>query len=64
MRRYRVLVEVQMPNESSADDALVWMNEVLSSMRKSWAVAGDVKNARPHHVVSATPVRESQMEKK
>lgn len=60
MTRYRVLVEVSLPDASSADDALTWMSDVLKSMRKNWATTGDIKNAHPHRVVSVTPVKEIQ----
>jgi hypothetical protein len=54
MRRYRVVVEVKMPNDASADDALSWMTRMLDTEKAE----RDLKDIRPHRIVSATPVRE------
>lgn len=54
MRRYRVVVEVKMPNDASADDALSWMTRMLDTEKTE----RDLKDIRPHRIVSATPVRE------
>jgi hypothetical protein len=54
MRRYRVVVEVQMPNDASADDALSWMTRMLATENAE----RDLKDIRTHRIVSATPVRE------
>lgn len=58
MRRYRVVVEVEMPNDASADDALSWMTKTLETTSRGWNEGRDLKDARPHRIVSATPVRE------
>jgi hypothetical protein len=57
MRRYRIVVEVQMPNDASADDALSWMTRMLATENAE----RDLKDIRTHRIVSATPVREGAM---
>jgi len=54
VRRYRVVVEVQMPNDASADDALSWMTRMLAIENAE----RDLKDIRTHRIVSAAPVRE------
>jgi hypothetical protein len=65
VRRYRVTVEVEMPDESSADDVLVWANKILAIGKNHWDAHDQLDSVasyseqRVYRVISAAPVRES-----
>ena len=62
MRRYRVTVEVELPDNASADDALVWASKILRIGRIHWTDGQTMLHhdgavePREHRVVSVAPV--------
>ena len=57
MRRYRVTVEVELPDDASADEALVWAAKILSIGEAHWSEHHSESDRVEYRVVSASPVR-------
>ncbi len=60
LKCYRVVVEVEMGDGASADDALSWANRVLRAARLYWSEGRNLEDSRMCRVVSAMPVREAE----
>jgi hypothetical protein len=52
------MVEVQLPDDSSVDDAIIWAQKILAAGNEQQrAAAFTDEPQREHRVVSAAPVR-------
>lgn len=60
--RFRIVIEIEMPDGSSPDDAVMWTQSLID-MAKSRFRDGSNRPFHPYHprVVSATPLPERKL---